>query len=121
MKHQRITGIASLVVILIAGVLLYFAQADDDGVYCYNYQRVTNTEAIAKNDVRLNVSTPVGYYVGHGNCLVWIDAESLEDRGPIWVRVYFSGEDRHYIVRERSARMSGSETATKGAKASGSI
>lgn len=121
MRHQSITRLASLVVILIVGVLLYLAQADDDGVYCYNYQRVTNTEAVAKNDVRLNVRTPVGYYAGYGNCLVWIDVEKLEDRGPIWVRVYVSGKDGRYTVRERSARMSGSEIATKGAKASGSI
>jgi hypothetical protein len=121
MRPTNISRIASFVVILIVGGLLYIAEADDDGVYCYNYQRVTNTEAVAKNDVRLNVRTPVGYYVGYGNCLVWIDAESLEDRGPIWVRVYVSGKDGRYTVRERSARMSGSGIATKGAKASGSI
>ncbi len=121
MRPPNISRIASFVVILIVGGLLYIAEADDDGVYCYNYHRVTNTEAIAKNDVRLNVRTPVGYYVGYGNCSVWIDDESLEDRGPIWVRVYFSGEDRRYTVRERRARMSGSEIATKGAIASGWI
>ena len=121
MKFQKVTGMTFLAVILIAGVLLYFAHADDDGVYCHNYERVTDTEVVAKNDVRLNVRTPEGYYTGHGNCQVWIDNKPLEDRGPIWVRVYFSGEERRYTVRERSARLSGSARVTKGAIASGYI
>ncbi len=125
MKLQRIVRITSLVVILLAGILLYLAQADD-GVYCWNHDHVTvtetTTEAVALNDVRVNVSTPPGYYTGFGDCLVWVNEANLRDDGPIWARVYSSGWNGSYTVRERSARVSGPAPAvTHGATASGHI
>ena len=117
---QKSAVFVCLTVIFIVGILLYRAHANS-GVSCYNSAHVSDTYARACNDVRVNVRTPTGFYTGYGNCKAWIDDESAEDRGPIWARVYHSGRDRYYSVRERSVKIYGTAQVTSGAIASGSF
>ncbi len=117
---QKIAGSVFLATILIVSILLHRAHASN-GVYSSNHAYATDTYATAFNDVRVNVSTPPGYYTGYGNCKAWIDDESAESRGTIWAKVISSGWDGSYVTSERSVSVSGNRQVTSGATASGSF
>ncbi len=78
-----------------------------DGVYVYNYERVTSDYAVAGNDVRLNQSTPPGTYTGLGYCHAQVGEEKLTDGGILWVVVEGSGDDRTYDTREYRVKVYG--------------
>lgn len=120
MNLQKIAGIVFLTVIFIAGILLYRAHASN-GVYSSNHSYANDTYATAFNDVRVNASTPPGYYTGYGNCKAWIDDESAESRGTIWAKVISSGWDGRYVTGERSVSVYGNRQVSSGATASGSF